>query len=95
MMFGGSFCQVLNCVLAKFRSPPNPLIASVIFCRGSFNRACTDCHTVPFGRFMIDPLYRHRRASKGYVTGFAIFTKSGQIQYSAKPMPKTPFPARS
>jgi hypothetical protein len=29
MMFCGSFCQVLICVLAKFRSPPNPLIAGV------------------------------------------------------------------
>jgi len=27
MMFGGSFCQVLLGVLAKFRSPPIPLIA--------------------------------------------------------------------
>ena len=29
MMFGGSFCQVLLCVLAMFRSPPIPLIAGV------------------------------------------------------------------
>jgi len=29
MIFCGSFCQVLLCVLAKFRSPPNPLIAGV------------------------------------------------------------------
>jgi len=29
MMFGGSFCQVLLGVLAKFRSPPIPLIAGV------------------------------------------------------------------
>jgi len=28
-MFGGSFCQVLICVLAKLRSPPNPLMAGV------------------------------------------------------------------
>ena len=31
MIFCGSFCQVLLCVLAKFRSPPNPLIAGVRF----------------------------------------------------------------
>lgn len=29
MMFGGSFCQVLLGVLAKFRSPPISLIAGV------------------------------------------------------------------
>jgi hypothetical protein len=36
MMFGGSFCQVLLGVLAKFRSPPIPLIAGV---RGAADKA--------------------------------------------------------
>jgi len=30
MRVGGSFYHVLFCVLANFRSPPNPLIAGVI-----------------------------------------------------------------